>query len=235
MDFSTRSGELELLDQPGIPFEDIQQNLKELEFINRYLGGHAISTAAVAHLSGNLDDLHICEVGCGGGDNLSAIERWAKKHKRHFKFTGIDYNPECIAYAKQQHAVSPNYTWLISDYRNIEFGKDPPDIVFSSLFCHHLSNAQLSELAEWKRRNSRIGFFVNDLHRHPLAYYSIRALTALFSRSYLVKNDAALSVLRGFKKAELLTIFGSAPSLSISWRWAFRWLVIEKHERSTAI
>ena len=47
------------------------------------------------------------------------------------------------------------------------------------------------------------GFFINDLHRHPLAYHSIRILTSLFSKSYLVKNDAPLSVLRGFKKKEL--------------------------------
>jgi hypothetical protein len=60
------------------------------------------------------------------------------------------------------------------------------------------------------------------------AYHSIRILTSLFSKSYLVKNDAPLSVLRGFKKRELTTLLDKAgiSKYTIKWRWAFRWLVI---------
>jgi hypothetical protein len=66
------------------------------------------------------------------------------------------------------------------------------------------------------------------LQRHPLAYYSIKILTRLFSKSYLVKNDAPLSVLRGFHKKELVNILQAAniASFSIEWRNAFRWLVV---------
>ena len=76
--------------------------------------------------------------------------------------------------------------------------------------------------------NSVLGFFINDLHRHPFAYYSIRILTSLFSKSYLVKNDAPLSVLRGFKKKELSALLDKAgiSNYTIQWKWAFRWLVI---------
>ncbi|HET7898985.1 MAG TPA: SAM-dependent methyltransferase, partial [Flavisolibacter sp.] len=65
------------------------------------------------------------------------------------------------------------------------------------------------------------------LHRYPLAYYSIKILTRLFSRSYLVKNDAPLSVQRGFKKQDWQTLFSKAAisSYSCKWRWAFRWLI----------
>ncbi|HZK64528.1 MAG TPA: SAM-dependent methyltransferase, partial [Puia sp.] len=57
---------------------------------------------------------------------------------------------------------------------------------------------------------------------------AIRILTALFSRSYLVKNDAPLSVLRGFKKNDLVAILDKAGirDYSIRWQWAFRWLII---------
>jgi hypothetical protein len=77
-------------------------------------------------------------------------------------------------------------------------------------------------------KNAALGFFINDLHRHAFAYYSIRALTRLFSKSYLVKNDAPLSVLRGFKKKEFISLLNQAgiPNYTIRWRWAFRWLII---------
>ena len=75
--------------------------------------------------------------------------------------------------------------------------------------------------------NSNIGFFINDLHRHPLAYHFIKLATQLFSKSYLVKNDAPLSVLRGFKKQEWENILRKSDlsDYTIKWQWAFRYLI----------
>jgi hypothetical protein len=102
-----------------------------------------------------------------------------------------------------------------------------PDIVFSSLFCHHFTDEELVLQLEWMEKNSAIGFFINDLHRHPLAYFSILVLTRLFSRSYLVKNDAPLSVRRGFSRRDWDRLFAAAriTHYQCRWRWAFRWLI----------
>jgi hypothetical protein len=115
----------------------------------------------------------------------------------------------------------------VSDYKKVHF-KSKPDIIFCSLFCHHFREDELIAMFRWMAENSIRGFFINDLHRHKFAYYSIRMLTSLFSKSYLVKNDAPLSVLRGFKKKELSTLLDKAgiSNYTIRWRWAFRWLVI---------
>jgi hypothetical protein len=80
-------------------------------------------------------------------------------------------------------------------------------------------------MLHWMKQNSRVGFFINDLHRHPLAFYSIQFLTRVFSKSYLVKNDAPLSVKRGFKKKEWKELFDLAGihNFDCQWRWAFRW------------
>ncbi|OYW74945.1 MAG: hypothetical protein B7Z27_08945, partial [Sphingobacteriia bacterium 32-37-4] len=84
-------------------------------------------------------------------------------------------------------------------------------------------------------KNALVGHFINDLQRHYLAYHSIKLLTIAFSNSYLVKNDAPLSVLRGFSKEELESMFAEAgiTRYDIQWKWAFRWLVcaIIKKER----
>ncbi|MEO6547187.1 MAG: hypothetical protein ABIN94_04285, partial [Ferruginibacter sp.] len=80
----------------------------------------------------------------------------------------------------------------------------------------------------WMKENSILGFFINDLHRNPLAYYSIKIITGIFSKSYLVKNDAAVSVKRGFIKKEWQMLINKAGvgNCSIQWRWAFRHLII---------
>jgi len=226
MDFTIRSDKLELLDQPDIPAADIHRNLYELSVINRYLGGHAITTDGFSQLVKKEKNIHVCEVGCGGGDNLKAIEKKQSGNDIHLVFTGIDINPDCIGVARQVKWLSP-VQFLARDYKTVEFDVKP-DILFCSLFCHHFREPELILLFRWLYVNSRHGFFINDLHRHPIAYHSIRFLTSLFSKSYLVKNDAPLSVLRGFKKKELEDLLHKAgiAHYSIQWKWAFRWLVI---------
>lgn len=227
-DFSTRSYQLELLDDPGIPFEDIRLNMQELEFINSRLGGHAITMDGVLSLMGKRKNIHICEIGCGGGDNLNAIESYCKKTGIDARFTGIDIKDTCIEYAQTNTAEIRNINLICSDYRKAILN-EKPDIIFSSLFCHHFSDENVKQIIEWKYANSRLGFFINDLHRHPLAYHSIRLLSKAFSSSYLVKNDAPLSVKRGFSREDWKRIFSSVeiPGISpnIRWKWAFRWLI----------
>jgi 2-polyprenyl-3-methyl-5-hydroxy-6-metoxy-1,4-benzoquinol methylase len=221
-----RSYEKEIMDAPDIPFPAIEQTLKELNIVNSRLGGHKITLRGVSQFAENGEDLVICEIGCGGGDNLQAIYQAFKKKNKRVSFIGIDMNPECIAYARQKYPDLPCH-WICSDYALIDFGNDKPDIIFSSLFCHHFTDEQLNFMLGWLKDNSRKGFFINDLHRHWLAYYLIKYITRFFSRSYLVKNDAALSVARSFRKQEWIELFSRAglKPPGIEWKWAFRWLV----------
>ena len=233
MNFRQRSDLLELLDEQNIPFADIRQNMVELEFINHNLGGHAITLAGVKKLAGNARQIHVCEIGCGGGDNLAAIVRWGNNKGINITCTGIDIKKECLAVAKQHTTLEGKASWIESDYRQVTFSAKP-DILFSSLFCHHFTNEQLVEQLNWMQQNSRQGFFINDLHRHWLAYYSIKLLTALFSKSYLVKNDAPLSVARGFRKTEWKNLLQKAaiPTAKVQWKWAFRHLIHYKKEKA---
>ena len=230
MNLSTRSYELELLDQPSIPFADIKQNMKELDFINTWLGGHQITIDGFRQLVGDRKEINVCEIGCGGGDNLVAINSWCKKKGIKLSIIGIDIKEECIEFAKTRQHLFSSVTWITNDYLKAVF-EEKPDIIFSSLFCHHFTSSQLITQLKWMKKNSQLGFFINDLQRNWIAYHSIRLLTQLFSKSYLVKNDAPLSVARGFTKKELLAICENAniDNVNISWKWAFRYLVLYKN------
>lgn len=230
--FKKRSHKKEMLDENNIPFAHIRQNMRELNTINTWLGGHHITLKGVRALIKNgmpAVELRIAEIGCGGGDNLSAIRSWTEKQGIKTKLLGIDINRQCIQFA-QGRRRNNGIDFICADYKDVVF-ETKPDIVFTSLFCHHFSEGELEFMFRWMQQKSRVGFFINDLHRHPVAYYAIKMLTTLFSKSILVKNDAPLSVLRGFKKQELRTAFGSAgiKNYSVHWQWAFRWLAISYH------
>ncbi|MGZ4048736.1 MAG: methyltransferase domain-containing protein, partial [Bacteroidia bacterium] len=164
-------------------------------------------------------------------DNINALAAFCIKNKIEATFTGIDINADCIDFAKEKSTYK-NVNFIVSDYKLVSFKNNKPDIMFSSLFCHHFTDDELVEMLQWMNTNSTIGFFINDLHRHPLAYHSIKYITKFFSKSYLVKNDAPLSVLRGFKKEEWKNIFKKAGIInySIQWKWAFRYLITALHQ-----
>ena len=228
INFSQRSLAKELLDADDVPFADIKQNMKELNVVNARLGGHKITIEGIRKLLAKNKDkeITICEIGTGGGDNLSAIAEWCLKNNIKAGFIGIDIKEECIDFAKQQFPGLP-VTWIVSDFKKVAFPQRPT-IIFSSLFCHHFADDEIVSMLGWMHKNCSVGFFINDLQRHPVAYHLIKRLTRIFSQSYLVKNDAPVSVTRGFKKHEWNALFQRAglANYSIGWRWAFRYLII---------
>ncbi|MEP6684485.1 MAG: methyltransferase domain-containing protein [Parafilimonas sp.] len=221
-----RSYKKELLDKDDIPFTDIRRNMQELNTINTWLGGHAITLAGFKKLLQNKKSIHVCEIGCGDGNNLFQLYKWCKKNKIEFSCTGIDIKPECIETAKKDYVIE-NAIWFAQDYKTVTF-KTKPDIIFSSLFCHHFEDVQLIYQLQWMKQNSTIGFFINDLQRNWFAYHSIKIITQFFSTSYLVKNDAPLSVARGFHKKEWIRLLNEAgiKNYMVDWKWAFRYLII---------
>jgi len=234
MSLKERSYKKELLDQDDIPFDDILLNLQELNTINTMLGGHKGTCRGVNFFLKKIQgtgSLSIAEIGCGGGDNLLAIEHFLQRNKRKAQFIGIDIKADCIKYASR-HAPS-NSVWICSDYRKTIWPGKKPDIIFSSLFCHHFTDEQLIDQFIWLKENSRLGFFINDLQRNFLAYHSIKLLTKFFSKSYLVKNDAPLSVKRGFIKRDWIKLLSAAgiSNYHITWQWAFRYLICVTNDR----
>jgi 2-polyprenyl-3-methyl-5-hydroxy-6-metoxy-1,4-benzoquinol methylase len=235
MDFTQRSYQQELLDRKDIPFVDIARNMQELNFINSHLGGHNITIHGLQKIlatSNHKRSLIVCEMGCGGGDNLQVIYDWCKKKNLEINTIGIDINPDCIEYAKKSTHI-PSSKWIASDYKTASL-PEKPDIIFNSLFCHHFTDEEMIHILKWMNEHSKIGFFINDLHRHVLAFYSIKFLTQLFSRSYLVKNDAPLSVQRGFTRNEIEQLIHSAgiADFDIEWKWAFRWLITSTNKKN---
>jgi 2-polyprenyl-3-methyl-5-hydroxy-6-metoxy-1,4-benzoquinol methylase len=226
MSLRTRSAELEIMDDLDCHGEVVDQTLRELEVINRLLGGDNVTIDGIAKLATIKDRSYtIADCGCGGGDLAMKIERWGRRKKLDLKVVGVDANPHIVAFAKRQY---PDIAFLALDVFSDEFKKQTYDIITATLFVHHFDDNQLVELFSSMRSQARIGVVINDIHRHNLSYYSIRLLTSLFSRSAMVKFDAPLSVRRAFKRKELIRILDKAgiKNYSLKWKWAFRWQLI---------
>lgn len=227
--FQYRSTQKEIMDDLKGSSE-IEQTLKELDIINRRLGGNKVTLNALNVICKKISfskTIRIADLGCGGGDILIAIANWARKKGFKVDLHGIDANPDIIAFAKDHTLAYPEINYSVLDIFSDEFKKQKYDIITCSLFTHHFTDAELVLLFSQVKHQCKF-FIINDLHRHPLAFYSIKFLTRFFSKSSMVRNDAPISVLRGFIRQDLENIMQASGIIKyqINWMWAFRWQVI---------
>lgn len=228
--FSHRSSEEEIMDDLDVGGELINQTLRELETINRLLGGNHVSIKGIEKLIDPVEEKvwRILDLGCGGGDILKLIARWARKNSVKVELIGIDANPHVVAFAERNCIDFPEIRFESINIFSEEFRELECDIITGTLFFHHFSNEELVSFFSHLKEQATRGIVINDIHRHWFAYYSINLLTSLFSKSTMVKNDAGVSVLRSFRKADWRDILKNSgiQNYSLRWMWAFRWQII---------
>jgi 2-polyprenyl-3-methyl-5-hydroxy-6-metoxy-1,4-benzoquinol methylase len=230
-DFSQRADGKELMDDLDTSGGHLHQALRELDAINYVLGGNYVTLNGLAQLLDNSDtshELHIADLGCGSGDMLTLVRRLLVRRDIDARLTGIDANAHVIGYAETRTPPSCGIRYEQLNIFSEAFREKKYDVVTATLLFHHFSSDQLVEFFRQLKGQVSVGMIINDIHRHWLAFYAIKWLTRLLSRSPMVIHDAPLSVLRAFKKGELAEILQRSGIVNyrIRWCWAFRWQVI---------
>ncbi len=229
--FFRRSTEKEIMDDFSIQDTRLTDALKELDVINRFLGGNAVSRRGISFLMDQIPEqgtLSILDVGSGGSDLTASITAG----DRTVSVTSLDINFGACRYS---HESYPGITVINGSVFNLPFKERSFDIVHVSLFLHHFTADELKVIIVALYRISRHGVVINDLRRSLFAYIGIAVLTRLFSRSEMVKNDGPISVRRGFVLEELKQVCSQIPSAACSIRrmWAFRWCVTIHKEHAS--
>lgn len=207
--FAQRSNEAELIDGANYELAEFVESLADLRRVNRYLGG---GRALATHLFPLLQktaaarggaSLRLLDVGTGSADIPEMIVNWARRRGVPMEFVVLDLNEIAARQARAQTAAYPEIKVVRADAMELPFAEGSFDFVLASLFLHHFETAAAARLLRSFARVARVALIINDLRRHPLAYYAIKVLTRLFTRNRLVRNDAAVSVLRGFTDRDI--------------------------------
>lgn len=226
-DFSKRSTLDEMMDDFSLPREIIDPIMDELEVINKLLGGFQVFFNGFKRI-GLKRGMTISDWGCGGGDSLRMVANWARKKNLSLNLVGVDVTPAAIAYAEEKCAAYPEISFITANALSDQLRDNQFDVVISSLFTHHFEDERWIELIKKMTACASHAVIVNDLHRNWFAYYSIGALTRIFSGSEMVKHDSKVSVLRGFSRSDLVRMLQQAgiTNYTLKWMWAFRWQLI---------
>jgi SAM-dependent methyltransferase len=221
-----RSLEKEMMDLPDQPKELLQQDLRNLTIINRYLGGYRGVMRAVARLveEQKLARFSLLDVGAGSGDIPARIATRIRKKRIAARLVAIETEPVTVAVAAEKTRDYPEISLVQGDAMALPFRAASFDFVLASQLLHHFSEDNVVTLLTTWSKVARRAIIVSDLVRHPLAYYGIRAITRLFTRNVMTLTDAPLSVWRAFTMAEWRELFRRADvgQFEIFWVFPFR-------------
>ena len=227
-----RSEEPEIMDDFAMEGEILREALDKIAKINQLLGGNQLTLRGVQDLIATIPkkiEITIADVGCGNGDMLRKLADYGLKHNFNFQLIGIDANDFTINYARKLSSNYPNIRFQCEDIFSQSFSKFKYDIVLCTLTLHHFKDNEIITLMSIFNANSRVGIVINDLHRSVISYRLFQALCFVFRLNTMSREDGLVSILRGFKKEELVRFSNKLKfnNYKIQWKWAFRyqWII----------
>lgn len=227
-----RTDKSEIMDDFDMEGEILRGNLDEIAKINRFLGGNRLTIQGVRDLLINIPkstEVTIVDVGCGNGDMLRILADYGLKNNWNFRLIGIDANNFTISHAQHLSEKYSNISYQCENIFEKSFEELKYDIVLCTLTLHHFKDNEIIYLLGVFYNNANIGVVINDLHRNIIAYRLYQVFCFLFRLNSMTTEDGLTSILRGFKKEELIN-FSKKLNFSnykIRWKWAFRyqWII----------
>lgn len=232
IDTRNRTLAAEIMDDFNMQGEELTKSLDEIALVNRLLGGNKVTLSGVATLLQGISPdrkIRIADIGCGNGDMLRELSAFGKKHRYNLELLGIDANSSTISHAKSLSQNYPDISYECMDILDDGFCRIDYDIVVCTLTLHHFKSAEVFRLMKRFQEKAVIGIVINDLQRSALAYRLFQLFCRIFRLGKVSREDGLTSILRGFKRKEILELSEKLNIVhyTLRWKWAFRyqWII----------
>ncbi len=220
--FKQRSHRLEHIDTGNYTAAEYEDCISELQFVNRWMGdAHSLKATLLREIeSQSLTSFSILDIGAGSGELLRVAATWARQTNRRLRAVGLELNERMAKSILEESGRFDEIGSVRGDALKLPFADAEFDYVMCSLFTHHLLDEQVVQVLREMSRVARRRIFVIDLHRHPVAYLLYTTLGKIVLHNRLLRHDGALSILRSFKRGELL---------ELAQRAGLRDIAVERH------
>lgn len=227
--FTKRSQQKELIDMgPDYYTQDeYAECLKKLFFVNRLLGFFRSTKKILKQFS---ETSSLLDIGCGDG---LFILHLSNKFPQ-MQMLGMDISVSAIKAADQslklwqKSNADTRVSFKLQEQPKLNLSENSFDIILATLVCHHLSDEDLIIFLQQIYLGSAKTVIINDLHRHPLAYWLYSFVSPLLFRNRLITHDGLISIQRGFTRIEwkLLLKQAGIHHYKLKWCFPFRWKLI---------
>ena len=222
MTLKTRQLEPELMDDPEIETGDHDRALEGLARLNRLARaaapfqdelGTILASRQTRRLEATADDrpLVVLDVATGSGDLVVTLERWRRSQtpSSPIHWIACDRSRHALERARARAAeINLDLETVECDVTRDEL--PACDLVFCSLFLHHLTATEVTTVLRRMVSTARIGGLVTDLTRSRLGWLMAALIPRLVTRSPVVHADAVGSVRAAFSRNEFTTLVDAA-------------------------
>ncbi len=173
---------------------DLEQNLRDLRFINRWTGARRKLRSILRERFDTHDAFSFLDIGGASGDIAHNV-LGAFSNARTLV---LDLDPRNLRLAPQPK--------LSGDAFKLPLRDNSCDVTHCSLFLHHFSEEDCARILMEMYRVARKLVIVQDLHRHHIAHRFLPWTKYLFSWHPITVDDGKLSVAAAWTKDELFEI-----------------------------
>ncbi len=196
----------ELLDLDEAPFAEVVESLKDVQRVNRYLGGYRVllqHTEKFLREHSGSQPFTILDAATGSADQPVALVRFARKLGVPVRITALDINLKMLEFARRETSLYPEIELVQGDILCTPFRENSFDLTVNSLSLHHFTRENAVAILGALFRIGRRGLIINDLHRSRVAHAFIFVLTRLMTKNRLTRYDAPVSVMNAFTPNEI--------------------------------
>lgn len=209
------------MDDPAVDRTEMRESFRFITAVNRWLGGTAALRSFLARESPSWDrsrPIRLLDLGTGIADIPLAVGDWARPRGLDVRSVGLDLHPTCLELAREAAAGRPDVEIVAGDAREALaiFGPRSFDYVHAGMFLHHLVDDEVARMLAVMGGLATRAVVWNDLVRSPLSRLGVRLLT--LRSTPIVRDDARLSVEKGFTRAEALAFAREAGLAAIEFR-----------------
>jgi SAM-dependent methyltransferase len=219
----------ELMDTEPCGSDTFRACLVDLSKVNRLSLAYRPTLAFLRQAARRLPPgrpLRLLDVGGGYGDTLRHLDRWAARRGIALDMTSVDLSPWSRTAGETAAATRTPIRFVTANIFD-HVPDAPPDVVISSLFTHHLEDRDVVRFLRWMERHATLGWFVNDLHRHPVPYWFFRYFSQAMRWHRFVRHDGPVSIGRAFTRQDWQRMLAEAglraSDATIRWWMPFRY------------
>lgn len=199
----------EKMDRPGNDPVLLRADLRVLENINRFLGGHRIPQMYLPDFIKG-ETVTILDLGTGAADVPRSLVLWARTNGVQIEMTAVDGNPEILRIARENAVGWPEIRIEQADLLALPYHPGSFDIVLCSLTLHHFSETDAVAILRRIHDTARAGYIINDLRRNRVAIWLSKFMACTIIANPIARFDAPASCERAFSIAELRAMAGLA-------------------------
>ena len=223
--------------------EDFAGTFRDLERINRLLGGTAATLRALARLVAPLPagrPVRILDVATGCADVPRDVVAAARAGRfgpgRSVSVTATDVHPKALDLARRWTPAGewPEITVETADATALPYPDGAFDVALCSLALHHLGPAGAVAALREMERVTTAGFVVNDLARSRTNRFLAWLVTRVAFVDPLSRHDAPVSVMRAYTLREYgeLAVEAGIPNVVVRLVPMCRALIVRDRNRN---